>query len=210
MRQMSRDRREHERGEGGEGGGTMTAEELLDTSPFRGDLEEDLAAGPERRPPSGLTLGLAAAVILVFGVLVGIQAHKTFGSGAGQAAAALPGGGQRLAGGYGGDQGLGYGGRRPPGGYGQGQAQQGGPAADLTAGTVKLVDGEKIYVQTSDGATVTVTTSSDTKIQVTKEGKVSDLKPGTTIVVQGEKGEDGSVAATSVNQGGGLGARGTR
>jgi hypothetical protein len=64
------------------------------------------------------------------------------------------------------------------------------------------VDGRKIYVETQTGELVVVTTTGDTKVQISEEGAVKDLKPGSTVVVQGKRGEDGSVAATSVNQGG--------
>ncbi|WP_248960733.1 hypothetical protein [Sphaerisporangium perillae] len=186
----------------------VTADDLLDSSPFEGDLDAELAARPEGRRMSTLTLVLGAGVVLVVGMLAGIQAHKTWGSSSGDRAAA----GQSLlagagAGGYGGQRTggarLGY----PGAGQGQGQGQGAGQAAggafgNVTVGTVKLVDGDKIYLETAGGGVVTVKTSGDTKVQVSKEGKLKDLKPGSTAVVQGERASDGSVNATSVNQGG--------
>ena len=65
------------------------------------------------------------------------------------------------------------------------------------------MDGEKIYVQTMDGSVVTVKTTGETAVQVAKEGKVTDLKPGGTVSVQGAKADDGSVTATMINEGGG-------
>ena len=77
-------------------------------------------------------------------------------------------------------------------------------------GTVKLVDGDRIYLETAQGDTVIVNTDAETKIQITKEGTAADLKTGTPVVVQGERAEDGSVTATTVSQGGGfLGRQGT-
>ncbi|WP_214416224.1 hypothetical protein [Sphaerisporangium fuscum] len=199
----------------------VTADELLESSPFGGDLDAELAARPEGRRMSGLTMALGAGVLLVAGMLAGIQLQKAWGasspSGGRQALA-----GQVLGGGYGGQRAGGARGGYPgAGGLAQGQApgngsgQAGGNGGfgglgDVTFGTIKLVDGGKIYVQTMDGGVVTVTTSSDTKVQVTKDGKVKDLKPGTTVTVRGQRAGDGSVKAGSVNQGGAVGAFGNR
>jgi hypothetical protein len=67
-------------------------------------------------------------------------------------------------------------------------------------GTIKLVDGHTIYVQTFSGTITRVSTSASTKIQVIAAGNLKDLQPGETVVVQGSKRSDGSVAATSVSQ----------
>ncbi|GII65221.1 hypothetical protein Skr01_53060 [Sphaerisporangium krabiense] len=182
----------------------------LETSPFDGDLDAVLAARPEARRTSRLTLALAAGVILVLGMLLGIQAHKAWGSGGergGTSFGAVAGqrgtnGGTRS--GFGGQAGqTGQAGQGGVPGQPGGQGQGGG----FTVGTVKLVDGGKLYVQTAGGGLVVVTTTDGTKVQVSKAGKLKDLKPGSTVVVQGTQGEDGSVSATSVN-GGGFGARG--
>jgi hypothetical protein len=70
----------------------------------------------------------------------------------------------------------------------------------MTFGTVKLVDGDKIYLDTPSG-TVTVKTTRDTKVQVTKAGKVTDLKAGSTVVVTGPKDGEGTVDAATVSEG---------
>jgi len=49
---------------------------------------------------------------------------------------------------------------------------------------------------------VVVTTSPDTTIDVNKAGSVSDLAPGDTVVVQGQTGSDGTIAATTIREGG--------
>ncbi|MEU8267236.1 hypothetical protein AB0B89_08705 [Sphaerisporangium sp. NPDC049002] len=196
----------------------VTAQELLEDSPFEGDLDAELAVRPEGRRMSTLTLVLGAGVLLVAGMLAGIQAQKAWGSATGGRQAAVQallsgnGGQQRTGGartGYlgQGGQGSGQGGQ---GGQGAGGGQGQGAFGNVTVGTIKLVDGGKIYLQTPDGGIVTVRTSGDTKVQVTKEGKVKDLKPGSTVIVQGERGGDGTVSATSVNQGGATGAFGGR
>ncbi|MBO4275905.1 hypothetical protein, partial [Microbispora triticiradicis] len=57
-------------------------EELLESSPFGDDLQEVLAAHPARAGASRVTLALAGGVLLVAGLLLGIQAHKLFGGSA--------------------------------------------------------------------------------------------------------------------------------
>jgi hypothetical protein len=69
---------------------------------------------------------------------------------------------------------------------------------------VKLVDGKTVYVQTSSGGVVQVTTNGKTKISVSKNGTVKDLAPGSTIIVQGTPGTGGTVTATTINQASGL------
>ncbi|MFI6318579.1 hypothetical protein ACIBG8_13715 [Nonomuraea sp. NPDC050556] len=146
------------------------------------DLETELAAHAGRKP-SKLTIGLAAGVVLVAGVLIGIQGQKAFG---GTATQAVPGQ-ARQAQGYG----QGFGSRQP--------GQQGQGRAGMTVGTIEKVDGAKIHIKTMDGSTVVVTTTGETAVKVTKDGEVSDLEPGSTVVVQGDKD-----AATSVTEGGGM------
>ncbi|GAA4225778.1 hypothetical protein FHR32_002299 [Streptosporangium album] len=181
---------------GGNADEAAPAGDMLETSPFRGDLDSELVVRP-RRGLSRLTLVLGAGVMLVAGVIVGIQAQKAMGGPAGASGAS----GARSAavgqgagpGGYGGGGGFGGFGGRQQGGGGQGGA----------VGTVQRVDGTKLYVTTMDGSVVTVNTSGETAVRVTKKGKVTDLKPGGTVVVQGAKAEDGSITATAISEGGG-------
>ncbi|GGK70949.1 hypothetical protein Ppa06_35340 [Planomonospora parontospora subsp. parontospora] len=192
-------------------------EELLASSPFAGDLDRELAVRPARSF-STLTLALAAGVMLVLGMVAGIQVQKAMGGGS-AGAAAQPGGGfagpggQRGMGGTGGQgqggqgqAGQGSGGQGRQGQAGQGQGgQRGGPGGGATVGTVRKVEDGKVYVQTMDGSVVTVTTTGETAVRISKEGKVTDLRTGGTVVVQGVRGEDGSVAATSISEGGARG-----
>ncbi|WP_147269006.1 hypothetical protein [Sphaerisporangium album] len=187
--------------------------ELLETSPFDGDLGDALAARPEGRRTSKLTAALGAGVILVAGMLLGIQAHKLWGSqtggnrtAAGQALLAGNGGAAQRTGG--GAARGGYGGFGGTGGAG-GSAGQQGAGDGFTVGTVKLVDGGKLYVETPTGVVI-VTTTGETKVQVSKEGKLKDLKPGSPVVVNGPRGTDGSVSATTVSSGGAVGGFGNR
>ncbi|MFL6055562.1 MAG: hypothetical protein ACJ72W_22080 [Actinoallomurus sp.] len=180
-------------------------EQLLRTSPFDGDLAEELAAAEprqdRRRIPSA-TLFLTAGVLVVAGFVGGVQADKHWGT------KQTPTGFGRLAGaagqGGGGYPGLGGGTSRrgaygQGGGFGQGGGSGQGGAAPGTTGTVKLVDGDIIYVQTPGGI-VRVKTTGATKVSVTKSAKLKDLKAGASVVVQGTPAQDGSVAATTVTQ----------
>ncbi|GII79575.1 hypothetical protein Sru01_45570 [Sphaerisporangium rufum] len=183
------------------------AAEPLETSPFDGDLDAELTPRPAGRRMSTLTLVLGAGVLLVAGMVAGIQAHKWWGASTGVdaliAAAQRSGAGQGAGrpAGAGRFPGQGQGGQAGQGGLGQGGAGQ------VTFGTVKLVDGAKIYLQTASGEIVTVRTTGDTRVQVTRAGKVKDLKPGSTVVVQGERRDDGTVGATAVSQAGAPGGR---
>ncbi|MCW2883917.1 MAG: hypothetical protein QOE54_4550 [Streptosporangiaceae bacterium] len=188
----------------------MSAEELLQTSPFEGDLDRELAARPPRRTLPGATAYLGAGVLLVAGFAGGVQADKQWGSkgnggpgGAGLPAAAGGFGAGQRAGGFGRQQG-GQAGALPGGPGAGGPAAPGGTGGAATFGTVKLVDGKTIYVQTTSGGVVQVATDGSTKIRVSKNGTVKDLAPGSTVMVQGAPGKDGTVKATSINQAGGL------
>ncbi|MDN3352575.1 hypothetical protein [Actinomadura sp. DC4] len=181
-------------------------EDLLNTSPFAGDLSEELAAEPRprRRPPS-ITVILGTAVLLIAGFVGGVQADKHWGAKKSSDPAALLGqlaarrGGTGGAGGQGGGFGGGQAGRFP-GGAGTGSTGQGGAAGGGTTGTVKLVDGDTIYVQTPNGI-VRVKTGKSTKVTVSKKSTVKSLKAGAPVVVQGTPGQDGTVTATSVQGG---------
>jgi hypothetical protein len=176
-------------------------EELLNTSPFEGDLNEQLAAEPRprRRPPS-VTVLLGTAVILVGGFIGGVQADRHWGAKKSPDPAALlsqlgrrTGAGAGAGGPFGGGQAG-----RFPGGAGTGTTAQGGGSG--TSGTVKLVDGDTIYVQTPSGI-VRVKTTKSTKVTVAKKSTAKSLKTGSSVVVQGTPGQDGTVTATSVQGG---------
>ena len=125
------------------------------------------------------------------GGLSQLLAARGLGTGAGAAtrtggtAAAAPGG----AGAFGGGGGGGGGG---------------------TIGTVKLVDGTNVYIQTLQGAVVKVTTTPDLTVNVSKPGALADLKPGSFVSVQGATAPDSTVAATSISQVSGFGGGRTR
>jgi hypothetical protein len=166
----------------------MSAEELLSTSPFDKDVTEDLAAAPppRRRLPK-LTLTLAGIILIMAGFLGGIQANKAWGSNSGSASSVSSLINAARSGRTGTFQfGNRFGGASAPGG---------------TSGTIKLVDGSTIYVQTAGGTVLIVNTNTNTKISLTKSGTTSDLKAGQTVTVQGTSGSSGTMTATSVTQG---------
>src|SRR3954447_16645505 len=124
------------------------------------ELAQELAKAAPKKWWNKATIVLAAVVLLVGGFVGGLQAQKQWGtsSTAGATGNRFPGAGTG-SGRYGGGAGAyGFpgGGNFPGGGTGTG-AGQGAPAAGATTaaagttGTVKLVDGDTIYVQTADG-----------------------------------------------------------
>ncbi|MDL4813775.1 DUF5666 domain-containing protein [Actinomadura opuntiae] len=138
------------------------------------------------------------------------KADDSGSSGGGPAAAGYGRTGGRAPGGYGG----GFPGQPGAGGTGTEQDGRGatggggfgggfGGGGGMTAGTVTKISGNTLYLRTSDGKTVKVTTSDSTKISITKDGGLRDLGSGASVVVRGTTGKDGSVTATSVNQGSG-------
>lgn len=191
-----------------EGGGlpAVRPEDILAEPPDARDISAELAAPPRRKLP-WLTLTLSACVVAAGAFIGGVYVEKHHGDnaaanpfaalanarGGATAGAGATGGTGRGFGGTGTGTGRGFGGT----GTGAGTAAGGG----LTVGTVKLVDGDTIYVTDAQGNTVKVTTSKSTKVTESKDGKVSDLKPGQTVTVNGTKGSSGDVTATTVTQG---------
>jgi hypothetical protein len=126
------------------------------------------------------------AVGLIGGLFVG----KSMGDSSDQAA--LPGG---------------FGPGAPGAGDGGGTGLPNGGNGQFTFGTIQSIDGDTLTVTTADGSTVKVEVGDDTQIQVTKEGSVSDLTEGTTIIVSGSRSGD-TLDADSISEGGGLGGAG--
>jgi hypothetical protein len=169
------------------------------------DLAKELAKAAPKQWWNKATVVLAAAALLVGGFVGGLQAQKQWGSSGttanGARAGAFPG--AAGAGRYGGGTGTGAGAYGLPGG---GTGQPGGTvpqagattAATGTTGTVKLVNGTTIYLQTPDGDVVTVKTDGKTSVSTARKGKLSDVKAGQSVTVQGATGTDGTVTATSV------------
>jgi len=182
--------------------------DLLDLLSSPLDDGDDLTVVLTRRPRAklpSLTLVLAAVVVASAGFLGGALVGKHYGSsGSGNLAAAF----SRLAGtrasatasagsgsggtGTGSGSGFGFGGGRG-GAFGAGSA---------TIGTIKLIDGRTVYVQTTAGDIVQVATSAGTKVTISSAVPVKDLQPGETVIVEGSKNSSGAIAATSISQAG--------
>ncbi|MFF0566997.1 DUF5666 domain-containing protein [Streptomyces sp. NPDC004041] len=166
--------------------------ELLAAPHYRDNLDDlDEQSAGARRGPGRLTLALGAAILAVCGVAGGIAIEKAT---APEPTARSQAGGR--AGGAGepsGQRGGGEGGRAGSGG--------GGGGAGTVIGTVERIEKGTVYVKTSDGKTVEVATTGDTRVQVTREGSTEDLASGQTVAVSGERAEDGSLSATVISQG---------
>lgn len=100
-----------------------------------------------------------------------------------------------------------------------GPTGSGGPGGG-TFGTISAIDGDTLTVERqgfpgADGSTdtgttseVTVQTDGDTVVTESVEATLADLAEGDQVVVFGETGDDGTVAATSVAESGDLGQPG--
>jgi hypothetical protein len=72
-----------------------------------------------------------------------------------------------------------------------------------TFGTVSSVDGNTLYVtETSTGNVVKVELSSATKLTKSVDVGKSSVHPGDTLVIQGVKGSNGTISATTVTDSG--------
>ena len=114
------------------------------------------------------------------------------GAGAAGAGAGAPGAGAGAAG-----AGAGAAGRGAQGGAGAGVGAD--PAKAAASGTVKVIDGNAIYVGLPDGTTKRVVSNESTRYTRTEPGSQRDVQPGDRVVVEGQPQPDGSVNATRVS-----------
>jgi hypothetical protein len=153
--------------------------------PFDDDLSERLAAVAPRRMANRTTYVLAGTLLLVAGFVLGAQIQKHFGTPTTTATAAAN---APTAG-------------APAGGNARGRAGNGAqPGATATAtsaitGTVKLVDGTTVYLDTPDGQVVIVKTTGTTT--VARTGTFKDLTVGATVTVEGQN-TNGTVDASRI------------
>jgi hypothetical protein len=165
----------------------------------RDDLAAELAKAAPKRWWNRGTLVLASVALLLGGFLGGLQVQKHWGTAATAANQATGFGNfnRNAGGGY---PGLTGGAGRTGGGFGNGAAPSASAAA-ATTGTVKLVDGSTIYVQTPSGDVITVRTNGTTTVQTTTKSSLKSVKTGQSVTIQGPAGSDGTVTATSVTAG---------
>lgn len=74
----------------------------------------------------------------------------------------------------------------------------GGAGAPATTGKVKVVDGNDLYVTDTSGAVFKVLVSDSTTMVRSGPATAHDIQPGDTVVVEGTRNNDGSVAATGL------------
>ncbi|MFH9349403.1 hypothetical protein [Kitasatospora sp. NPDC017646] len=174
---------------------------LLSTPPDARDVTAELAAPPRRKLP-WLSLVLAGGVIATGAFAGGVWYEQGNGTSSGKSSSPRAAAAASAGGGYGGGQNAG---RR--GGQGQGPGQ-GGAQASFTRGTVKAVDGNTVYLTDANGNTVKVTTADSTKVQLNKDGKVSDLQPGQSVTVVGTPDSSGGYSASQLVEGSAAGGFG--
>lgn len=156
------------------------------SNPLDQPLENDLSAElQERKTGVGrTTVVLGVAVLAIVAFVGGVFVQKSFGAAEAptrQTASArqFPGGGT------------------PPSGVNR---QGGGQFGRGTVGTIDHVDGTTVYVKTQNGQVVKVSTSDSTKVEISSEGELADLKAGQQVVVQGQAGSDGTVTGQTITQ----------
>ncbi|WFE25857.1 hypothetical protein O7623_21130 [Solwaraspora sp. WMMD791] len=158
------------------------------------DVRDDewLAAAAPRRWTNRVTPWLAAVALLAAGFAAGVAVPQDAGgTAAGPGQRQLGAGGMpdwAVAGGQSGREGA------------AGSPVTPTAAADQSAaaatGTVKLVDGATVYVETGTGAVVIVRTDDGTAIRV--PGDLTGLTVGVAVTVEGETASDGTVTAASI------------
>jgi hypothetical protein len=171
--------------------GDTTPEDVLATPPSTEDITSALKpATSGRGGPPMMTYVLAAVLLVGAGFLAGTILNK----GSDSNTNGFPGG--ALPSGF-------PGGALPSGATG---APGGAGGGGVTFGTVTKVEGDTVFVKQADGTTITVKTNGSTTVQVSTTGTVSDLSPGSTVVVQGSSSGDNAVTARTITEGGFPGA----
>ena len=177
------------------------------------ELLEQLDDGVElprrERIINPLTWGLLIALTLVGTFGLGAWTHRSFGgkvtaaaghTGGGASGATPAGAAAAASGGAArGQFGAGAGGAGASGGTPTSAATATTTAASgQTIGKIKLIDGANLYLVDAQGVITKVHTAAETALQVSKPGTMTDFAVGDTVVVVGEAGADGTVAATAV------------
>ncbi|HEY0397199.1 MAG TPA: DUF5666 domain-containing protein [Acidimicrobiia bacterium] len=134
---------------------------------------------------------LAVAVVLLLVFNIGVRMGH-----ASRPKAATPAGGAGAAG-----AGAGAGAKGTGGGAVGGAGAAAGDAGvkPATTGTVKVIDGNAVYVSQPDGTTKKVVTNDSTRYTRTAPSTLRDVQPGDKVSVEGTPAPDGSVNATRVS-----------
>ena len=168
------------------------------TTGATGGLAEELAAAAPRRWWNRGTLLLGLACLLAAAFIAGLQVQQRWGE------PATAGGGPSRPGGFAADA--------PPGGFGaRGGGQPSVTAsadpetsggddelAGTTTGTVRLIDGTTVYVETPDGVVVTVRTGDSTEVLRSAPSALTELAAGDEVTVIGESAAPDTLTATRI------------
>jgi uncharacterized protein DUF5666 len=132
-------------------------------------------------------LGVAVILLLVFniGVRMGHASRPKAAAPAGGAGAGAAGAGAGAGAGTGA-------GANAPGGAGA-------APKSAASGTVKVVDGNTIYVGQPDGTTKKVLASDSTRFTRTEPAELRDVQPGDRVTVDGSSQPDGTVNAVRID-----------
>ncbi|MBB2946826.1 cell division septal protein FtsQ [Actinoplanes lutulentus] len=148
------------------------------------DLNSAIAAAAPKRWWNRTTLALLGLVLAVGGFLGGVQAQERWGSSSSPASSFPRNAGMPSGGG-------GFGGQRP----------DAAASASGTSGTVKLIDGTTLYVETDAGETITVRTNDTTAVKLSETTTLDKLVSGQQVTVVGAADTEGIVTATTVTAG---------
>jgi len=182
---------------------TLAYEPIEDEQDQWAEQPEDLElpARPRRRllgvGGNPIPLALLGVLLIAGGFIAGVQVQK------GQTSTASTGGApaglaSRFAALRGGTSSAG---KTPAGVPAGGFPGAGTGAGRPTSGTVAYLDGNTLYVTSSEGNTVKVKTSPSTSVTKTVKMKVKGIYPGETVTVTGATGSNGTVSAESISVG---------
>lgn len=158
-----------------------------------GWMEEpaELPRRPRRRLLSPVPLALLGVLLIACGFIAGVLVEKGQSSSSSSTAGAASSLASRFAALRGGASGAA--GNPSAGGFGAG--------AGATAGSVAYISGKTLYVTTSEGNIVKVTTSAATTVTKTVNAEVKGIHPGEPVTVTGASGPDGAIDAESIRVG---------
>lgn len=171
--------------------------EPIEQEQWLGDSQE-LPARPRRRLLTPLPLALAAVLLIACGFIAGVLVQKGETSSSSGAAPAGFSGLRSAFAGSSGTHGAGA-------GASSFLSRLGGGA---TVGQVAYVHDGTLYVTDAEGNTVKVKTSEASTVSKTVKAGVSQIHPGETVTVIGEKGTGGTILARSISVGSGTGGLG--
>ncbi len=182
---------------------TLAYEPIEDEQDEWSEEPEDLELPARPRPRllgvggNPIPLALLGVLLIAGGFIAGVQVQK------GQTSTASTGGApaglaSRFAALRGGTSSAG---KTPAGVPAGGFPGAGTGAGRPTSGTVAYLDGNTLYVTSSEGNTVKVKTSPSTSVTKTVKTKVKGIYPGETVTVTGATATNGTVSAESISVG---------